>query len=196
MPLPGTPYFVEVHAHIPPELSRLTELASNLWYSWDRATRDCFRRMHVELWEDCGQSPRAFLRRIDERRLLAFAQDEDFMRNYRRVLSTFDAYIASNAARPGVAALGPQHLVAYFCAEFGFHESLPIYSGGLGILAGDHCKSASDLRLSLVGVGLALSGRLLPPDDRRRRSPEREYATRISRDLPITRCTARRQRAP
>src|SRR5690242_8264056 len=116
MSLPGTPYFIEVHPHVPPELSRLHELASNLWYSWDRATRELFRRMHVELWEDCGQSPRAFLRRIDERRLIAMAHDEDFMRNYRRVLSAYDAYIASSAPRPSVSGLGSEDLVAYFCA--------------------------------------------------------------------------------
>ncbi|MDQ6621515.1 MAG: alpha-glucan family phosphorylase [Pseudomonadota bacterium] len=154
MPLPGTAYYIEVHPSIPPELARLPELANNLWYSWDRPTRELFARLHPELWESVGQSPKAFLRRIDEDRLRVAADDDDFMRGYRRVLSSFDSYHQSSAQREATSLPGPHDLVAYFCAEFGFHESLPIYSGGLGILAGDHCKAASDLHLPLVGIGL------------------------------------------
>ena len=154
MPLPGTPYYVEIHPTIPRELSRLPELANNLWYSWDRATRELFARLHPALWQQVGQSPKAFLRRVDERRLRAAGDDEDFMRGYHRVLSAYDAYHSAPNGRSAHSPLAGHDLVAYFCAEFGFHESLPIYSGGLGILAGDHCKAASDLRLPLVGVGL------------------------------------------
>src|SRR5581483_3995572 len=154
MPLPGTPYYVEVHPSLPPQLSRLPELANNLWYSWDRATRELFARLSPELWQDVGQSPKAFLRRVDEDRLCSAAENEDFMRSYRRVLSSFDSYNQPHSGRERAALPERDDLVAYFCAEFGFHESLPIYSGGLGILAGDHCKAASDLQLPLVGVGL------------------------------------------
>src|SRR5581483_2541185 len=154
MPLPGTPYYVEVHPSLPPQLSRLPELANNLWYSWDRATRELFARLSPELWQDVGQSPKAFLRRVDEDRLCSAAENEDFMRSYRRVLSSFDSYNQPHSGRERAALPERDDLVAYFCAEFGFHESLPIYSGGLGILAGDHCKAASDLQLPFVGVGL------------------------------------------
>ncbi len=154
MPLPGTPYRVDVYPAIPRELDRLPELASNLWYSWDRATRELFARLHPTLWQEVGQSPKAFLHRVDERRLTTAAWSEDFLRGYRRVIAAYDAYQQSRAPREGAASLAADDLVAYFCAEFGLHESLPIYSGGLGILAGDHCKAASDLRLPLVGIGL------------------------------------------
>ncbi len=154
MPLPGTPYYVEVQPSIPPQLSRLPELANNLWYSWDRATRELLSRLHPALWQDVGQSPKAFLRRIDQERLVAAAESDDFMRSYRRVLSSFDSYLQGPAPRAEPSGLEREDLIAYFCAEFGFHESLPIYSGGLGILAGDHCKAASDARLPLVGIGL------------------------------------------
>ncbi|MEP7208022.1 MAG: alpha-glucan family phosphorylase [Casimicrobiaceae bacterium] len=152
--MPGTPYHLEVHPAIPRALARLPELANNLWYSWDRATRELFARLHPALWEAMNQSPKAFLRRVNEGRLAAAAENEDFLGVYRRVLAAFDAYHQAREPREGATALGTEDLVAYFCAEFGLHESLPIYSGGLGILAGDHLKAASDLRLPLVAIGL------------------------------------------
>ena len=150
----GTPYKLEVAPTIPPRLARLAELADNLWYSWDRATRSLFARLHPALWDLVGHSPKALLRRVDEARLERAAADPAFLALYNRVLSAYDSYhgeLAQRGARDGLAA---DDLIAYFCAEFGFHESLPIYSGGLGILAGDHCKAASDLRLPFAGVGL------------------------------------------
>lgn len=152
-PQPGTRFVVEVNPKIPRKLLRLEELASNLWYSWDRPTRTLFARLHPKLWDVVGHNPIKFLRRIDERRLHDAAEDQVFLASYNRVLSAYDTY--HNEPSPHAAhKLGETDLVAYFCAEFGFHESFPIYSGGLGILAGDHCKAASDIRLPFVGVGL------------------------------------------
>ncbi|MGE0875756.1 MAG: alpha-glucan family phosphorylase [Burkholderiales bacterium] len=150
----GTHYVLEVNPRIPTRLARLEELANNLWYSWDRPTRELFARLHPALWSAVGHSPKAFLKRIDERRLVAAAEDQVFLTNFGHVLSAYDSYHGQPARRNGAAAIPGDELVAYFCAEFGFHESLPIYSGGLGILAGDHCKAASDMRLPFVGVGL------------------------------------------
>lgn len=151
---PGTPFAIEVNPRIPLRLGRLNELAENLWYSWDRPTRTLFARLHPGLWGAVGNNPKAFLKRVDEQRLVEAAEDHIFLGNYNRVLSAFDTYLSEPLHREKGLSLQEGDLVAYFCAEFGFHESFPIYSGGLGILAGDHCKAASDLRLPFVAVGL------------------------------------------
>ena len=154
MQAPGTSYRVEVNPRLPHRLQRLEDLAGNLWYSWDRPTRELFERLHPALWEAVGQNPKAFLRQVDEQRLREASDDPIFCANLNRVLSAYDTYHAEQIGPNGAHVLARDDLVAYFCAEFGFHESLPIYSGGLGILAGDHCKAASDVRVPLVGVGL------------------------------------------
>jgi starch phosphorylase len=151
---PGTAYVLEVNPRIPRRLARLEELANDLGYSWDRTTRELFARLHPQLWDAVGHSPKAMLKRIDERRLVDASDDPVFLNNFNRVLSAYDTYHNEPLRRDGSEWLRQTDLVAYFCAEFGFHESLPIYSGGLGILAGDHCKAASDSRLPFVGVGL------------------------------------------
>ena len=149
---PGTPFPLEVIPRLPPELQRLTELANNLWFSWNGPARAVFSRLDPVLWEAIGQNPKAMLRNVSQRRLEDAAHDPAFLHEFYRALGAFDAYMAQHA-KPD-AAVQAGYLVAYFCAEFGFHESLPIYSGGLGILAGDHCKSASDMGLPFVAVGL------------------------------------------
>lgn len=150
----GTRYTLEVNPKLPRRLNRLAELAGDLWYSWDRQTRLLFSRLDTRLWDEVGHSPKAFLKRVDEQKLVDAADDPVFLGNFNRVLSEFDTYHNEPLRRNGSEWLRQSDLVAYFCAEFGFHESLPIYSGGLGILAGDHCKSASDMRVPFVGVGL------------------------------------------
>ena len=153
---PGTVFNLEVNPKIPQRLQRLEELANNLWYSWDiMPTRALFSRLDPTLWNIVGHSPKALLKRIDQQRLIDAAEDKVFIDNYNRVLSAYDSYHGEQTRRDAAEApLAESELIAYFCAEFGFHESLPIYSGGLGILAGDHCKAASDMRLPFVGVGL------------------------------------------
>ena len=150
----STSYILQVRPKVPARLARLDELANNLWYSWDRPTRALFARLHPGLWRATGQSPKAFLKRVDEQRLLEAADDQVFIGNLNRVLAAYDTYHNHHLPAGGSDWLRKDDLVAYFCAEFGFHESFPIYSGGLGILAGDHCKAASDLRLPFIGVGL------------------------------------------
>lgn len=150
---PGTPFTLEVHPRIPRRLARLEELADDLWYSWHRHARSLFARIDRSLWEAVGHSPKAFLRSVDERRLEDAAGDPVFLHDLDRTLSAYDTYREPTRADEASPLRGDD-LVAYFCAEFGFHEGLPIYSGGLGILAGDHCKSASDMRLPFVAIGL------------------------------------------
>ncbi len=154
MERPGTPFSLEINPRLPKRLERLDEIAHDLWYSWDRSTRQLFARLDNDLWNEVGHSPKVLLKRIDERRLNEAAEDPGFLNSYQRMLSAYDSYLGETGRGNHAAVLGENDLVAYFCAEFGFHESLPIYSGGLGILAGDHCKAASDLRLPFVGVGL------------------------------------------
>src|SRR5947207_3055459 len=150
----GTRYFLEVNPRIPKRLARLEELQKNLWYSWDRPTRALFAKLNPALWDAVGHSPKAMLKRIDEQRLIDAATDPAFLDSLTRVLGAFDAYHAEPPFRQNAGGLQREDLVAYFCAEFGVHESLPIYSGGLGILAGDHCKAASDFQLPFIAMGL------------------------------------------
>ncbi len=151
----GKRFSLEVQPHVPERLNRLNELANDLLYSWDRQVRGLFYHLDSTLWSECRHSPKVFMRRISQARLEQVAEDRIFMEDYERVLSAYDIYHQKNR-HPSVSSLldNEQDLVAYFCAEFGLHESVPIYSGGLGILAGDHCKAASDLGLPFVAVGL------------------------------------------
>lgn len=150
----GTTFVLEVNPRIPKRLARLEELAHNLWYSWHRPTRSLFSRLDRDLWRAVGNNPIEFLRRVDEHRLIDAADDQVFLAGFNQVLSDYDTYHSEPLRRHGSEWLRANDLIAYFCAEFGFHESFPIYSGGLGILAGDHCKAASDMRLPFVAVGL------------------------------------------
>jgi len=151
----GTRFALEVQPRLPKPLKRLEELAGNLLYSWDRQVRRLFTRLDQDLWGSCGHNPKTFLRRVSQRRLEEAADDRVFMEDFNRVLASYDSYLAQGT-HPLIQGYldAEQDLIAYFCAEFGFHESLPIYSGGLGILAGDYCKAASDLGIPFVAVGI------------------------------------------
>ncbi|MCP5144109.1 MAG: alpha-glucan family phosphorylase [Gammaproteobacteria bacterium] len=152
---PGTVYNIEINPEIPAQLARLPELANDLYYSWDRHLRGLFFRLDRSLWESCGHNPKVLLRRVSQQRLDEAAEDRTFLESYHRALANYDTYRNEDGelTKNGTAAQQPP-LVTYFCAEFGLHESLPIYSGGLGILAGDFCKAASDIGLPFIAVGL------------------------------------------
>ena len=182
----GSTFNIEVTPKIPRKMARLEELANNLWYSWDKPTRTLFARLHPSLWGVVGHNPRVFLRRIDEQRLVDAVDDQVFLATYNRVLSAYDTYHSEPMRPPSHEELKESDLVAYFCFEFGFHESLPIYSGGLGILAGDHCKAASDMRLPFVAVGLLYrQGYFTQTIDAEGRQVA-SYADSDFDDLPIT----------
>jgi glycogen phosphorylase len=143
-----------VEPSLPEPLAPLGEVARNLWWTWQGEVLDLFRRLDQRLWEDCYHNPVAMLGRIQQERLAEAATDEGFLAHLHRTHEALRQYIE----RPSwwTRTYGPagQPLVAYFCAEFGITECIPIYSGGLGVLAGDHLKSASELGLPLIGVGL------------------------------------------
>ena len=151
----GTRFTLEVQPRIPENLQRLVEVSNDLLYSWDRAVRSLFFRLDPPLWESSGHNPKLFLRRVSQQRLDEAAEDRLYVEAYKRALSAYDSYLHEGQRKNVARHLSSEKdLVAYFCLEFGLHESLPIYSGGLGILAGDHCKAASDLGIPFVAVGM------------------------------------------
>src|SRR5579864_7726967 len=148
--------------HVLPCLSArlqcLNELSLNLRWSWDHPTIELFRRLDSDLWEETGHNPRLMLGRIDQKRLARVESDEAFLAQMDRVWANLNEYMGSTGwfirAHPDANDL----TIAYFSAEFGLTECIPNYAGGLGILAGDHLKSASDLGLPLTGVGVLYQG--------------------------------------
>src|SRR5438094_7496729 len=142
------------HAPLPDRLSRLHELAVDLWWSWNPDARAVFRRLDYALWRQTAHNPVRMLWQIPRAKLEAIAADSEFLTLYDRALAALDA---ARAARNTWWMQNYTHLsgqsIAYFSAEFALHQSLPIYAGGLGVLAGDHCKEASDLGVPLLGVG-------------------------------------------
>ncbi len=145
---------VSLSAKIPPRITRLEELAYNFWWSWHRAARDLFKMLDYPLWRSTGHNPAKMLLEVSPERLEELAADPLFLRQYDAVLIALDADLRNGhlwfpAQHPDLTA----RPIAYFSAEFGLHQSLPIYSGGLGVLAGDHCKEASDIGLPFVAVG-------------------------------------------
>ncbi|MDZ7828634.1 MAG: alpha-glucan family phosphorylase [Halofilum sp. (in: g-proteobacteria)] len=151
----GNRYPLEIRPVVPETLSRLHDLAGNLAYSWDRRVRGLFRRIDSALWDHCDHNPKVFLRRVPQERFDELAADSDFLADYNAVLTAFDQYHeGTDPAARQVDSLQPDDRVAYFCMEYGLHESMHLYSGGLGILAGDHCKAAADIGLPFVAVGL------------------------------------------
>ncbi|MDH3948095.1 MAG: alpha-glucan family phosphorylase [Gammaproteobacteria bacterium] len=150
-----TKFKLEIRPQIPERLQGLETLANDLYYSWDRNVRGLFYSMDRKLWRECGHNPKVFLRRISQSILNKAAEDNLFIQEYSRILSAYESYLEKTSSPQICEHFEPGHdLIAYFCAEYGLHESFPIYSGGLGILAGDHCKAASDLGLPFVAIGL------------------------------------------
>ncbi len=183
----GTTFSVEVQPVLPDRLVRLADLANDLYFSWDRGVRRLFRDLDEACWEACLHNPKVFLRRVPQGRLDAAADDPIFLAGYRRALTAYDTYLES-AGRPRSEPYleTGRDLVAYFSAEFGFHQSMPIYAGGLGILAADYCKAMSHLRAPFVGVGLLyrqgyFTQRLLCNGDQ-----IADYRTVEPADLPVT----------
>ncbi|HTX90544.1 MAG TPA: alpha-glucan family phosphorylase [Anaerolineales bacterium] len=143
------------HFDLPRRIHRLGELAYNLWWTWNPYAQRLFYRIDYALWERLNHNPLLFLRSVGRSEVNAAAQDPAYLEMYDQAFANFDAYLDSKytwSARTYKSR--GKYETAYFSMEFGVHETLPIYSGGLGVLAGDYLKEASDLGLPLVGVGL------------------------------------------
>ena len=138
---------------LPVPIKRLRELAYNMWWAWHPEAWDLFSALDPEAWETHGHNPVYMIERAASSKLLALAHDGAYLTRYNAVMEAFDAYMAAPSAHLS-PALNHGQPIAYFSTEYGLSECLPIYSGGLGVLSGDHLKSASDLNLPLVGVGL------------------------------------------
>mgnify|MGYP001827689426 FL=1 len=183
----GTRFSVEIQPRIPERLSRLEVLVNDLYYSWSRGVRRLFRHLDEDAWEASGHNPKIFLRRVSQHRLDAAAHDPILLAEYRRVLSVYDTYMEERPVSRTDPYLDPDaDLVAYFSAEFGFHESVPLYAGGLGILAGDYCKAMSNLWMPFTGIGLLyrqgyFTQHILCDGEQDAKYPETDSA-----DLPVT----------
>ncbi len=143
---------LSIDVPLPSKLAGLNELAYNIWSSWDKDSRDLFRSLNPVLWEYFDHSPMKVLRSIPYAELAELESDADFNQRFDKVYQSFKKYMGDINTRELVNNHEP--LIAYFSMEYGLHESIPIYAGGLGILSGDHMKGASDLGLNMIGVGL------------------------------------------
>ena len=168
----------------PAPLIPLERLAWNYWWSWAADGESVFRDLDSEIWEECEHNPRQLLAKTSSFRLAEAATDPIYMERVRRLDESFQTYLTS-PPHLQLDAITKDHPVAYFCAEFGVHTSLPLYSGGLGILAGDHLKSASDLGLPLVAVGLLYRYGYFRQRLRNDGWQEEHYGETFPNDLPI-----------
>jgi glycogen phosphorylase/synthase len=138
---------IQVEVHTPDVFHMLPILAKNIWWTWNYEAVDLFRSIDPRLWEKSNKNPNIMLERLSTEHYERLLADEDFMSRYKSVSSTFEAYMAAAENRS-------EQQIAYFSMEYGLHESIKIYSGGLGVLAGDFLKQASDDNINMVGVGL------------------------------------------
>ena len=146
---------ITVNPKLPKRINRLLDVSSNLWWSWNTEFLQLFKMIDNNLWLEIGKNPVKFLKIVDQRKLERASENFDFLRKYDKMVENFDSYMESkNTWFSKKYPDNKKDLIAYFSAEYGLDEILPIYSGGLGILSGDHLKSASDLGLPFVAVGL------------------------------------------
>ncbi len=142
------------HFDLPRRINRLSELSYNLWWVWNPIAQRLFNRIDNNLWESVNHNPILFLRQVERPVLNAAAQDTNYLELYEKVFAEFDAYMTRKDTWFGESYAKSKDQIAYFSMEFGLHETLPIYSGGLGVLSGDHLKESSDIGLPLAGIGL------------------------------------------
>jgi starch phosphorylase len=143
----------QVYPNIPSTLEFLEVLSQNMWWCWKKDAIELFRRIDPPLWVESGRNPIAFLSEIPQRRLVKLAKDDGYLAHLKGVKEHFKSRVL-DPIKGSNAYFGPEDTIAYFSMEFGIHESLPLFAGGLGILSGDHLKAASNLALPLTGVGL------------------------------------------
>ena len=146
---------ITVNPQLPKRINRLNDIANNLWWSWNTNFLSLLKEIDIDLWEKVGKNPVKFLKQVSQEKLDSACQNQNLLKKYDKFVDDFDDYMKSK--NTWFAKKYPENdnnLIAYFSAEYGLDETIPIYSGGLGILSGDHLKSASDLGVPLVAVGL------------------------------------------
>ena len=142
------------NADLPKRIGRLNELAYNLWWAWNPDAINLYKRLNMNLWDMVSHNPIELLQKVSPASLKHAAEDENYLKDYDRILAEFDAYMKQKET--WFTKHYPQHTdksIAYLSFEFGLHESIPAYAGGLGILAGDHLKESSDMGLPLNAIG-------------------------------------------
>ena len=144
-------------SNLPERIRGLERLSYNLWWSWHRQARELFPTLDLQAWRESDHNPLRMLTLLPQETLDRAAQDKEFLENYDLVMADFDADIASNTGWFTTEYSKPAAPLAYFSFEYGFHHSLPLYAGGLGVLAGDYIKECSDLAIPVVAVGLIYS---------------------------------------
>ena len=177
---------ITVNPQLPKRIGRITEIANNLWWSWNTEFLRLFKRIDIDLWERCNKNPVKFLKSVDQDKLEEVSRDIAFVKEYDKIVDDFDGYMSSkntwfNQKYPE----NRNDLIAYFSAEYGLDQTIGIYSGGLGILSGDHLKSASDLGIPLVAVGLLYKNGYFNQIIDRYGMQQPEYRDLDLYDLPI-----------
>ena len=146
---------ITVNPQLPKRINRLSEIANNLWWSWNTDFLKIFKDIDIDLWERVEKNPVKFLKLVSQEKIEKAAVSQVILKQYDKIVNDFDGYM--NSKNTWFSKKYPNNkndIIAYFSAEYGLDETVPIYSGGLGILSGDHLKSASDLGIPLVAVGL------------------------------------------
>ena len=178
---------ITVNPQLPKRIGKLSEIANNLWWSWNTEFLRLFKIIDRDLWETCEKNPVKFLKRVSQDRLEAVVENTDFLREYDRLAKEFDDYVTSkNTWFSNKYPENKKDLIAYFSAEYGLDQTIPIYSGGLGILSGDHLKSASDLGIPLVAVGLLYKNGYFHQKINGNGEQETEYNNIELSNLPIS----------
>ena len=178
---------ITVNPQLPKRIGRITEIANNLWWSWNTEFLRLFKMIDLDLWERCDKNPVKFLKAVDQEKLEIASKDPLFTKEYDKVVDDFDGYM--NSKNTWFSQKYPDNrndLIAYFSAEYGLDQTLAIYSGGLGILSGDHLKSASDLGIPLVAVGLLYKNGYFHQKIDKYGMQQAEYKDLNLYDLPIT----------
>ena len=146
---------ITVNPQLPKRIGRITEIANNLWWTWNTEFLRLFKNIDIDLWERCNKNPMKFLKSVEQSKLEEASKDIMFLKEYDKIVEDFNGYM--NSKNTWFSQKYPENktdLIAYFSAEYGLDQTIALYSGGLGILSGDHLKSASDLGIPLVAVGL------------------------------------------
>ena len=177
---------ITVNSQLPKRIEKLSEISNNLWWSWNTEFLRLFKKIDIDLWEQSNKNPVKFLKQVSQERLEKVSKDSAFLKEYDKIVENFDNYI--NSKNTWFSSKYPENkgdLIAYFSAEYGLDETIPIYSGGLGILSGDHLKSASDLGIPLVAVGLLYKNGYFNQKINGYGDQETEYTELNLCDLPI-----------
>ena len=177
---------ITVNPQLPKSIEKLETIANNLWWSWNSEFLRLFQKIDVDLWGKCEKNPVKFLKLVSQEKLENKIKDQEFLKEYDKIVENFENYM--NSKNTWFSKTYPENtndLIAYFSAEYGLDQILSIYSGGLGILSGDHLKSSSDLGIPLVAVGLLYKNGYFHQKIDRQGNQETEYRRLDVEKLPV-----------